>query len=473
MKRIVQLLAVLATLTIIIEGAGLRARNKSSGPSNGRGGAAAASAMLAPTPPMGWNSYDCYGGDVNEQEVKANADYVAAHLARYGWKYIVIDYYWYYAAGTVKGTPVMDAYGRLLPDPKRFPSSAGGQGFKPLADYVHSKGLKFGIHIMRGIPRAAVEQNMPILGAKAHARDVANLLNGCAWSKAMYGVDASKPAGQAYYNSIAKLYAQWGVDYIKADDMSRAEDPWGEMYHRPEIEALRKAMTATGRPMALSLSPGPTSLTDAANVAHYSQLWRISNDVWDNWQQVANQFGFCRHWAAYGGPGHWPDADMLPLGHLCIRGFGDSASFRPRMTHLTHDEQRTLMTLWFVFRSPLMIGADLPTSDAFTISLFTDPEALAVDQHSSCNRQLFARGEQIGWVANVPGGRGKYVALFNLADSGSQKIKVSWSELGFQGRCTVRDLWERKDAGAFSGAFSAEIPSHGAGLYKVEPGSNP
>ena len=189
---------------------------------------------------------------------------------------------------------------------------------------------------------------------------MANPLNGCAWSKAMYGVDASKAAGQAYYNSIAKLYAQWGVDYIKADDMSRAEDPWGEMYHRPEIEALRKAMTSTGRPMALSLSPGPTSLTDAANVAHYSQLWRISNDVWDNWQQVANQFGFCRHWAAYGGPGHWPDADMLPLGHLCVRGFGNSRDFVPRMTRLTHDEQRTLMTLWLIFRSPLMIGAVCP-----------------------------------------------------------------------------------------------------------------
>lgn len=182
---------------------------------------------LAPTPPMGWNSYDSYGGDVDEQQVKANARYLADHLALYGWKYIVVDYYWYYPDGRVKGVPAMDAYGRLLPATNRFPSAAGGKGFKPLADYVHSLGLKFGIHIMRGIPRAAVEENLPVFGTTAHAQDIANVLNTCSWSDAMYGVDVSKPAGQAYYNSLARLYADWGVDFIKADDMSRARDPYG------------------------------------------------------------------------------------------------------------------------------------------------------------------------------------------------------------------------------------------------------
>lgn len=469
MKRLAQLAAVFAALILAVTAVSLLAGNGSQEASSGRSGSAA-TAQLAPTPPMGWNSYDCYGGDVNEQEVKANADFMAAHLAKYGWKYIVIDYYWYYAAGTVKGVPKMDKYGRLIPDPARFPSSAGGHGFKPLADYVHSKGLKFGIHIMRGIPRAAVEENLPILGTNAHARDAANLLNSCSWSKAMDGVDASKPAGRAYYNSIAKLYAQWGVDYIKADDMSRAENPYGEIYHAPEIEVLRRAMTQTGRPMVLSLSPGPTPLADASNVAHYSQLWRISNDVWDNWQQVADQFGYCRLWARYGGPNHWPDADMLPLGRLQIRGFSPRGSFgEPHSSRLSHNEQRTLMTLWFIFRSPLMIGADLPSADAFTLSLFTNPEALAVDQHSSGNHQLFARGQQIAWVANAEDGRAKYVALFNLADSQSKQVKVSWTEIGLHGRCAVRDLWQRKDVGTHEDGFSATIPSHGSGLYKIEP----
>ncbi|MGH9430534.1 MAG: alpha-galactosidase, partial [Terriglobia bacterium] len=204
-----------------------------------KAGSASPSALLAPTPPMGWNSYDSFGGAVNETQVRANAEFVAKHLARYGWKYIVIDYYWYLpnpspAEGKASGADaVMDAYGRLLPVPSRFPSSAGGKGFKPLADYVHSLGLKFAIHIMRGIPRAAVEKNLPIFGTSSHARDVVDFQNSCAWSNVMHGVNVSKPAGQAYYDSIARLYAGWGVDYIKADDMSRAQNPKGETYHGP------------------------------------------------------------------------------------------------------------------------------------------------------------------------------------------------------------------------------------------------
>ncbi|HVB29640.1 MAG TPA: glycoside hydrolase family 27 protein [Terriglobia bacterium] len=419
---------------------------------------------LAPTPPMGWNSYDSYGGDVNEQQVKANARYVAEHLAAYGWKYVVIDYYWYYPGGHVEGAPVMDAYGRLLPATNRFPSAAGGQGFKPLADYIHSLGLKFGIHIMRGIPRAAVEQNLPILGTNAHAQDIANVLNDCSWSAAMYGVDVSKPAGQAYYNSIARLYAEWGVDFVKADDMSRARDPYGEVYHGPEIAALRGALTRSGRPMVLSLSPGATQLCDAASVARYSQMWRISDDMWDNWAELRNQFGYCRLWAPHIGPNHWPDADMLPLGLLRLRGFKDG----PHLTHLTHDEQITLMSLWSIFRSPLMMGGDVPTLDSFTLSLLTNREVLAVDQHSSGNHLLFTRGHQVAWVADVPGTRQKYVALFNLGESPAE-ITVSWSELGVAGKGVVRDLWQHKDLGTFSHHFSAQINPHGAGLYKINP----
>ena len=170
---------------------------------------------VAPTPPMGWSSYDAYCGDVTEQEVKANADYMAQRMARYGWKYVVVDYYWYFShtqpnQEQEKWEFNMDEYGRLVPAPNRFPSAAHGQGFKPLADYIHSKGLKFGIHIMRGIPRAAVKKNLPILGTSAHAKDVADTGNACSWSTAMYGVDVSKPAGQAYYDSIVALYAKWG-----------------------------------------------------------------------------------------------------------------------------------------------------------------------------------------------------------------------------------------------------------------------
>ncbi|HET7099868.1 MAG TPA: glycoside hydrolase family 27 protein [Terriglobia bacterium] len=421
-----------------------------------------ASTDLAPTPPMGWNSYDSYGGDVNEKQVKANAGSMADHLAIYGWKYVVVDYYWYYPSGHVEGMPVMDEYGRLLPATNRFPSAADGQGFKPLVDYVHSLRLKFGIHIMRGIPRAAVERNLPILGTSAHAQDIANVLNTCSWSEAMYGVDVSKPAGRAYYDSLARLYAEWGVDFIKADDMSRARNPYGEVYHGPEIAALRAAMAVTGRPMVLSLSPGPTPLCDAEHVEKNSQMWRVSDDMWDNWPELRNQFGYCRLWASHIGPNHWPDADMLPLGLLRLRGFKDG----PRLSRLTHEEQITLMTLWSIFRSPLMMGGDLPTLDPFTLSLLTNQEVLAVDQYSSGNRLLFARGNQIAWIADVPRTRQKYIALFNLGDA-PEEIGVSWRELGMTGKVPVRDLWKKENLGDYDKQFSARIAAHGAGLYRI------
>ena len=285
----------------------LAASRSVSAPAHGSGGSAPFQSdypdSLALTPPMGWNSYDSYGGAVNEEEMKANAKYLADHLARYGWNYVVVDYYWYFAhpeaaensSGQDKIETSMDDYGRLLPAPNRFPSSAGGRGFKPLADYVHSLGLKFGIHIMRGIPRQAVERNLPVLGTEARARDIADTRNICEWSTAMYGVDTTKPAGQAYYNSIAALYASWDVDFIKADDMSRGNSR--EPYHGPEIEALRKAMNNTGRAMVLSLSPGAAPIDQAASLSEWSQMWRISDDMWDNWKEVYTQFARTRRWA--------------------------------------------------------------------------------------------------------------------------------------------------------------------------------
>ena len=434
---------------------------------------------LASTPPMGWNSYDSYCAHVTEDDVKANADYMAKRLARYGWKYIVVDYYWYFPAPTTdphsqEGLQVaMDEYGRLLPATNRFPSAAGGRGFKPLADYVHSSGLKFGIHIMRGIPRAAVKGNLAILGTGARAQDVVDFKNTCSWSTAMYGVDVTKPAGQTYYDSIVALYAQWGVDYIKADDMSWADgkNPAGTTYQAAEIEALRKAISKSGKPIVLSLSPGPTRLGHAEHVKKYAELFRISHNVWDEWKPLKEHFELCRLWSPHIGPNHWPDADMIPLGRLRLRGFNDAewlARSLPKKTRLTTDEARTLMTLWLIFRSPLMFGGDLPTLDPFTLSFLTNEEALAVDQESTANRELFARGNEIAWVADVSMSHDKYLAVFNLADDETAKVTVRWSELGMSGKCGVRDLWERKDLGSFETQFVSTIAPHGAGLFRVK-----
>ena len=418
----------------------------------------------AATPPMGWNSWDCYGPTVTEAEVKANADYMAEHLKGHGWQYIVVDIRWFVENTKAHGYNqhdaryVMDEYGRFLPATNRFPSAAQGRGFRPLADYIHSKGLKFGIHVMRGIPVIAVKKNIPILGSTARAADIYSTEQQCPWLRDMYTIVADREGAQAYYDSILQLYASWQVDYIKIDDLSRP-------YHRAEIELIRKAIDKCGRPIVLSTSPGATPLNAAEHVTRHANLWRISDDFWDRWVDIVEMFGRCKNWTPHSNEGHWPDADMLPLGRISIRGErGDE-----RRTRLTRDEQVTLMTLWSIFRSPLMFGGDLPSNDAFTLSLLTNDEVLAVNQNSAKGRELSRAGGHIVWVADIPGSLDKYVALFNINDAAAESVPVTFADIGLAGNCNVRDLWTHTGLGEFSDSFAATIPPHGAGLYRVSP----
>lgn len=209
---------------------------------------------LAPSPPMGWNSWDTYGMSVTEQEVKATADYMSRNLSKFGWKYIVIDGGWYDPDSKLGGkfesdNLASDEYGRLHPASNKFPSAINGRGFKPIADYIHSKGLKFGIHLMRGIPRQAVRKNLLVLGTNVRAVDIADQTSICKWNKDMYGVDMTKPNAQAYYDSVFKLFAEWGVDYVKVDDISSP-------FREGEIVAVHSAIQKSGRKIVLSLSPG-------------------------------------------------------------------------------------------------------------------------------------------------------------------------------------------------------------------------
>lgn len=361
----------------------------------------------APTPPMGWNSWDNFATTITEQQAKAQADYMAAHLKAFGWKYIVVDIQWYEPnakSHTYRENAVleMDGFGRLLPAPNRFPSSANGAGFKPLADYVHGLGLKFGVHLMRGIPRQAVKANLPVLGTSVRAQDIADVTSVCPWNHDMYGVDTTRPGAQAYYDSVFAQLAAWGVDYVKVDDISR---PYHD--HEREIEAIRAAIDRCGRPMVLSLSPGETALSAASHVQRHANLWRISDDFWDRWLALREQFARLAAWNPHRRPGAWPDADMLPFGTLVL---GE------RTTRFTPDEQRTVMTLWSIARSPLMHGGDLTRTDAFTLSLLTNPEVIAVDQASANNRPLFDRDGLVAWTADVPGSTDKYLAVFNARD---------------------------------------------------------
>ncbi|MBN1413575.1 MAG: NPCBM/NEW2 domain-containing protein [Bacteroidales bacterium] len=377
----------------------------------------------AVTPPMGWNSWDCYGPTVTESEVKANADYMAEHLKRFGWEYIVVDIRWYVGNDKAHGYNEInpdysvDEFGRFMPAVNRFPSSANGKGFKPLADYVHDKGLKFGIHIMRGIPKIAVEKDLPVLNSDATACDIYSERMLCRWLGDMYTIEKEKDGAQEYYNSLFSLYASWGVDFIKVDDLSSP-------YHTGEIEMIRKAIDSCGRKVVFSTSPGETPIHNALHVQQHANMWRIVGDFWDNWPQLKEHFEVCRRWAPFISPGAWPDADMLPLGHIGIRAErGDD-----RMSRLTHDEQHTLITLFVIFRSPLMFGGNLPDNDAFTLSLLTNKEILAVSQSSTNNRELFSGNGLIAWAADDPQTGDKFLALFNTVDREElYKEKALWS----------------------------------------------
>ena len=365
----------------------------------------------AATPPVGWNSWDCYGPTVTEAEVRANADYMAQNLKSSGWEYVVVDIRWYVGNDTAHGYNEknpnfnLDAYGRFVPAANRFPSAADGKGFRPLADYLHGKGLKFGIHIMRGVPVVAVQRKLPILGTKLTAADMYSKEGQAEWLHDMYTVVAGRPGAQAYYDSLFKLYASWGLDFVKVDDLSSP-------YHAPEVEMIRRAIDKSGRKIVLSTSPGETPISEVRHVQAHANMWRTVGDFWDSWDQLKEHFEVCQRWAPYIGQGGWPDADMLPLGRLSIRAErGDD-----RMTRFSRDEQYTLMTLWSIFRSPLMFGGDLPSNDAFTLSLLTNPNVLALHHSSQNNRQLFRKDDLVAWTADDPQTGDKFLALFNAQD---------------------------------------------------------
>ena len=407
---------------------------------------------------MGWNSWDCWGPAVEEAAVRENADFMARYLKPWGWEYIVVDIQWYEPTASIYSyhpfAPLcMDGYSRLIPAENRFPSSAGGKGFKPLADYVHSLGLKFGIHIMRGIPRQAVHAGTPILGSRATARDIARD-SVCSWNTDMYGVNPEKDGAREYYDSLFALYASWGVDFVKCDDICR-ELPREEA----ELELLSDCLRRCGRDMVLSLSPGPALPEKAEVYKKTANMWRITDDFWDDWRLLYDMFARADTWASVSGPGGWPDADMLPLGPLRRNeGAGD-------WTRFTSEEQKCMLTLWSIFRSPLMIGGDMTGFDAFTLGLLTNPGILEMHRLARYSRQAKrvkdAAGELVVWTAGRAGGGG-YGALFNLGDAPREVVPEL--EPGFAQADTLTELWT---GGMVSASAPVTIPPHGAAAYRI------
>lgn len=419
-------------------------------------------------PPMGWNSWDCYGAGVTEDELLGNAEFMRDRLKQYGYQYVVCDIQWYEPAakGNVYNNFAdlcMDEYSRLIPAVNRFPSSANGAGFKPIADKIHSMGLKFGIHIMRGIPRQAVHRNTRIYGTTARARDIASQFSLCPWNTDMYGVDTEKRGAEEYYDSLFKLYASWGVDFVKVDDIANTEfSPQNPYSAEKEIELIRAAIDRSGRDMVLSLSPGPAPLNKAEHLSENANMWRISGDFWDRWDKLLNMFSLCEKWYPYVKDGSFPDCDILPLGKLCIDGsyMGDMG----RDSGFTKEEQKTMMTLWAVFRSPLFFGGELRLTDNYTLSLVTNPEVINVNQNSEKPLFVYNKGGIAVWQTKIENCTA--VAAFNLSDE-EKHYKLSFSDLGIENVRAVRDLWARKDIPKFENDVAVSLKPHSSAFFEI------
>lgn len=423
---------------------------------------------------MGWNSWDSYGLTINETQFKANVDVMAKRLKPAGYQYAVVDEGWYLLNPQKQKAETfeyrMDANGRYEPALNRFASAKGTAGFKPVSDYVHSQGLKFGIHIIRGIPKMAVEKNTPVAGSSFHAKDAAVTSDTCPWNPDNFGVKENA-AGQAWYDSLMKQYASWGVDYIKVDCI--ASHP----YKGDEIRMIHRAIAKTGRAMVLSLSPGPVPLDKSEEVEANAQLWRISDDVWDRWERpenehfpqgVKNQFAVIASWAPHVKPGNWPDADMLPLGTLGpVPGWGP-----PRKTHLTIQEQQTLMTLWAISRSPLFVGANLTELDDETLALLTNKDLIAMNQRGHDQKVLANKGDGglIVWTSKGDSGT-EYLAIFNVTDRTDTgfSFEESLADDGFKAPSyKVREIWNNESLGR-ANKVAGVIGPHGVMAWELKP----
>ncbi|UXX80965.1 glycoside hydrolase family 27 protein [Reichenbachiella carrageenanivorans] len=422
---------------------------------------------LADTPPMGWNSWDCLGWTATEAQVKAAADYMDEHLKHLGYEYIVIDQGWFADSASSsfeafvhdeissKPTYTLDSFGRLMPDVIKYPSSKNGKGMKPLADYIHSKGLKFGLHLLRGIPWESVEMDMPIKDSDYSASSIGQPTKGCDWYDGFYGVDMTKPGGQAYYDSVFELFAEWGVDYVKSDDV----------INETEFLAISKAARNCGRDIVLSVVPANI---EWEVLKENCDLARTGHDYWDVWQMLKQAFGDANAYTKYRGDGFWPDLDMLPVGKL-----GKEISYKgpeERISNFSEDELKTLLSLWYISQSPLMIGGYLPETDTLTLQLLTNEEAVAVSKKSVNSRQIKYRNAMVIWVSDIRNSEDKYLAMFNIWETFKPiNMKVAFEQIGINPHkeYVFRDLWSHEDIGTYQKEFMAPVVTHGARLFKV------
>ena len=379
-------------------------------------------AILAAKPPLGWNSFDSYGVYLHEEAARDNLAAFVKLLKPHGYEYFVIDAGWYGEFQLVPGTHypretharelAIDGHGRLEPSQTYFPN-----GIVPLIEETHRAGLKFGIHLMRGIPRVAVEKNLPILGTPYHARDIADTESICVWNEQNYGVDMDKPGAQAYYDSVYQKLADWGVDLAKIDDFI----PFPK-----EMMAVYAAVERTGRPTVISLSPGGSA--NLKDMAYYlpAHMVRITSDIWDEQTAINRSFDAWKTWEGIGRPGFWPDLDMIPFGQLCLMNRPEyqsalvdgrlSGKGTTRWSELTCEQMRTFMTQRALSASPLMVGGDLPTMDAYSLELLTNTDMLACNQNGQTGTRVkIVEGVEMWSAAATDMTVRGWIGLFNRA----------------------------------------------------------
>ncbi|MGF1531259.1 MAG: glycoside hydrolase family 27 protein [Puniceicoccaceae bacterium] len=424
---------------------------------------------FAPTPPAGWNSFDCFGSSVTEAEVLENAQILASDYMGAGFDTVVVDYCWSHPSPGACVNPdqgsgyapllAMDLENRLIPAVERFPSARGGLGFGPLAEQIHQMGLKFGIHVMRGIPRQAVVFGLPGEVSRLCPREISNQESTCSWLNHMYGIRSDHPGGQTYYDSLFRLYAEWGVDYVKVDDMTFP-------YHEAEIEMIDLARQRCGRPMTLSLSPGACPFEAAEHVANHAELWRLSPDFWDRWADLKRAFSLCHLWQDHRRVGCWPDPDMLPIGRISKRGPAGAE----RGSFFTETERRTMIAFWTLFRAPMFIGGNLREMGEGDRELLLHgglQEIRKMGEGAVCREDR--EGDSCVWVSPSRERGIVYAGIFNLGETRMER-SYTMGELGMpENRATVRNIWEieKEKPSEKLAEVKVAIEPHGCALFAL------
>lgn len=430
--------------------------------------------LLAGEPPMGWNSFDSYGVYLHEEAAIANIEAMARKLKKAGYEYFVIDNGWFgeyklqpgsiFAAEKHAHDVRINEFGHFLPSKVYFPS-----GIRHLAERCHDLGLKFGVHLMRGIPRKAYQMDLPIKGTPHTARDIADIdpERNCRWCTYCYGVDMSKPGAQEWYDGLIQHIADMGVDFIKYDDIVPYPD---------EVEAVAEAIRKTGRPIVLSLSPGNTVDPNAIDSFKRANMLRVTEDVWDEQKYIDRCFEAWRKWQGAEAPGFWIDMDMIPFGQLQLMspedddgGANDVAlagKGRNRWCQLSTDQMETFITMRAIAASPLMMGGDLPTLDSESLALITNEEMVACNQNGVMGSLVESRNGLEIWCApkKVSQGSG-WIGVFNRNDTGSIGFRVESARLGVPLNARLHDIW--KDRRILPGEFRL-IPANGVLFMKYE-----